>query len=111
MGYIRFQVGSQALDSCTAPICGRARKLFRLFHCFPAPRFLRMRCRRVIPPVLVHVGRLRGLIYSSDRGQCGSPRTFIHFLRTPARLTCDAAGRQLYILGGRYRITRRGIEG
>jgi hypothetical protein len=54
---------------------------------------------------------LRGLIYSSDRGQCGAPRTFIHFLRTPPRLACDPAGRQLYILGGRYRVTRRGIEG
>jgi hypothetical protein len=59
----------------------------------------------------MHVGELRGLIYRSDRGQCGSPRTFIHFLRTPARLACDPQGRQLYVLGGRYRVTPRGIEG
>ena len=28
-----------------------------------------------------------------------------------ARLACDADGTQLYILGGNYRVTRRGLEG
>jgi len=70
-----------------------------------------MSCRRVIPPVLVHLGFLRGLIYSSDRGQQGCPRAFIHFMRTPPRLACDPAGKQLFILGGQYCVTRRGIEG
>lgn len=70
-----------------------------------------MSCRRLIPPVLVQLGFLRGLIYSSDRGQPGCPRTFVHFMRTPPRLACDPAGSQLFILGGRYRVTRRGIEG
>ena len=32
-------------------------------------------------------------------------------LETPAQLTCDVTGTQLYILGGHYRVTRRGIEG
>lgn len=64
-----------------------------------------------MPRVMVRLGELRGLIYRSDRGQCGSPRTFIHFMEKPPALACDPAGRQLYILGGKYRVTRRGIEG
>ncbi len=38
-------------------------------------------------------------------------RTYIHFMDDPPRLLCDADGRQLYVLGGSYRITQRGIEG
>jgi hypothetical protein len=63
------------------------------------------------PDQLVNVGELRALIYRSDRGQCGKPRTFIHFMETPTRLACDASGKQLYIVGGNYRVTPRGIEG
>ena len=38
-----------------------------------------------MPKVLVNLGELRGLIYSSDKEQCGRPRTFIHFMETPPR--------------------------
>lgn len=93
------------------PCLSVSRRLFERFHCFAPLQVTREKCRRVIPPVLMRVGELRGLIYRSDRGQCGSPRTFIHFLRTPATLACDPAGRQLYVLGGHYRVTHRGIEG
>jgi hypothetical protein len=85
--------------------------LFRTFHHFPCGRVTFRRCRRVMPKVLVRLGRLKGLIYSSDRGRRGRPRTFVHFLETPPMLACNEAGSQLYILGGRYRVTRRGIEG
>lgn len=88
-----------------------ARALFERFHRFPAHRVLRAPCRREIPAVLVHLGWLEGVIYRSDRGSPGAPRRFIHLFDTPARLACDAHGRQLYVLGGRYRITERGIEG
>jgi len=88
-----------------------ASRLFERFHRFAPEEVTRIRCSRMIPPVLMRVGELRGLIYRSDRGQCGSPRTFIHFMRTPATLACDPQGRQLYVMGGRYRVTRKGIEG
>ena len=60
--------------------------------------------------MLAHVGELRGLIYRSDRGQRGQPRTFVHSFEHRL-LACDPRGKQLYILGGNYRVTPRGIEG
>lgn len=88
-----------------------ARAMFRLFHCFPGTKVVRQPCRRLIPKVLVHLGYLRGLIYSSDRGSPGRYKTYVHFMETPPRLTCDPRGSGLYIVGGRYRVTPWGIEG
>jgi hypothetical protein len=88
-----------------------ARQLFELFHSFAPPGVLRQHCQRQVPHVLVKLGELRGLIYSSDKEQCGRPRTFIHFMETPPILACDPAGKQLYIIGGNYCVTSRGIEG
>jgi hypothetical protein len=89
----------------------RARELFQQFHCFPPQRLIRLPQERTIPKVLMHVGELRGLIYRSDRGQRGQPRTFVHFFQNPPLLASHPAGHQLYILGGNYRVTPRGIEG
>jgi hypothetical protein len=86
-------------------------KLFESFHRFKPSKLVRSGCHRVIPDVLVEVGRLKAVIYSSDRGQRGAPRTYIHFMSMPPTLASDVAGKQLYIIGGRYRIGRRGIEG
>ena len=110
MGYVELP-DARTLQESRCRCLDEARKLFEQFHRFASPESRRARCQRLIPPVLVHVGELRGLIYRSDRGTCRSPRTFIHFMRTPARLACDPQGRQLYVLGGRYRVTPRGIEG
>ncbi len=86
-------------------------ELFEMFHRFKPSKLVRSGCHRMIPDVLVEVGRLKAVIYSSDRGQRGVPRTYIHFMSMPPTLACDVAGKQLYIIGGRYRIGRRGIEG
>ena len=72
---------------------------------------IREPCRRVIPRVLVGLGELRGLIYKSDKGQQGRPQTYIHFMEEPARLASDPEGKQLYIIGGNYKVTARGIDG
>jgi hypothetical protein len=63
-----------------------------------------------MPPVVVHLGDLVGLIYRSDKWQQGRPRTYIHRLEAPPALVSNVAGTQLYLVGGRYRITARGIE-
>ena len=76
-------------------------------------RALRVNCssRKARRTGLRTIGRLRALIYVSDRGGRGRPRTFIHFMRRWPRLSCDRLGRQLFIVGGNYRVTPRGIEG
>ncbi len=113
MGYIRVKScppnSSRPVD---CPGCmEESQDLFRLFHRFPAPKVLRMPCPRLIPKVLVQLGQLRGLIYSSDKGSPGSFKTYIHFLETPPLLASNPQGNQLHILGGRYRVTAQGIEG
>lgn len=90
---------------------GQACALYENFHCFPSQRVVRRSCPREIPPVLVGLGELCGLIYRSDRGQSGQPRKFVHFFQQPPQLACDPAGRQLFITDGAYQVTRRGIEG
>ena len=89
----------------------QARALFRDFHAFGPDRILERRLTPAPPRVLVRLGQLKGLIYTSDRGQCGRPRTFVHFLETPPVLAANPEGTQLHILGGRYRVTRKGIVG
>ena len=107
---IRFRKPVDTVERCEGNL-DTARRLFQRFHSFEAPRVQRKSCRRLIPKVLVDLGELRGLIYSSDKEQCGRPRTFVHFMETPPRLTCDPNGRQLYIIGGNYKVTARGIDG
>ncbi len=113
MSYSSMWPSGRRHDECAGGGTGLSRALgrFRLFHGFPAPRIVRKRQRLAMPRVLVDMGELRGLIYRASRGAPGGPRTYIHFMETPPQLACDPQGRQLYILGGRYRVTPRGIEG
>jgi hypothetical protein len=88
----------------------RAQRLYETFYGCEPSRTRRERFNRIVPSVLVDLGSLRGLIYSKRSGD-GPKRTFIHFMEDPPRLMCDADGRRLFVIGGSYRITRRGIEG
>jgi hypothetical protein len=85
--------------------------LYQAFNRFGPSRVVRISHSRVIPPVVVDLGELVGLIYRSDKGQPGQPRTYIHFMENPPRLVCDPEGTQLYVVGGSYRVTPQGIEG
>jgi hypothetical protein len=106
-----FQRSSRCDDPALALI-RRAHSLFRQFHTFAPDALLMGPCQpRPAERVLVHLGRLKGLIYSSDRERCGKPRTFVHFMETPPLLAANPEGTQLHILGGRYRVTRKGIVG
>ena len=89
----------------------QARSLFRDFHAFGPDPFPRRNLVPARPRFLVRLGKLKGLIYTSDRGQCGRPRTFVHLMDTPPVLAANPEGTQLHILGGRYRVTRKGIVG
>ncbi len=109
MSYV--QITRDAMTDPISEVMDQARSLFRSFHNFSPFGMRKTRCRQAAPKLMVHLGELKGLVYSSDRGQCGEPRTFVHFLETPATLASNPDGTQLYILGGRYRVTRKGIVG
>ena len=66
---------------------------------------------RSIPHIVVELGELVGVMYRSDKGRPGHPRTYIHRMEDPPRLVSNIEGTQLYIVGGSYQVTPRGIEG
>jgi hypothetical protein len=66
--------------------------------------------QRLVPPVVVELGRLVAVMYRSDKW-VGHPRTYIHYMEDLPRLVSDVTGRQLFVVGGNYRVTARGIEG
>ncbi len=85
--------------------------LYQAFNHFPPTRTMTVKHSRLMPPVVVDLGELVGVIYRSDKGQPGQPQAFIHHLQDPPRLVSNVEGNQLYIIGGSYRITPQGIEG
>ncbi len=63
-------------------------------------------------PALVPLGELRGLIYRARRRPGEAPKNYVHFFSQQLPLLAVGPdGRRLYIIGGRYRVTARGIEG
>jgi hypothetical protein len=90
---------------------GQGAALYREFYRFGPTRVVRLSHRRLMPPVVVELGELVGVIYRSDKGQPGQWRAYIHLMQDPPRLVSNVAGTQLYIVGGSYRVTARGIEG
>lgn len=89
-----------------------AAALYRRFNGFDASQAIKVKHRRLMPPVVVELGTLAGLIYRSHkRNPLGRPRTYIHLMEKPPHLVSNVEGTQLYIVGGNYRIGPRGIEG
>ena len=88
--------------------------------CGSQPRFgascacqtMRVRLTRIVRRPLKPVGELRGVIYRTRRTPGETPKNYVHFVqgRTPLLVT-NPAGTRLYIIGGHYRVTQRGIEG
>ena len=111
MSYFRFRIRVEPAGAAEVTPGERlARSLFRRWSGFPADLVRRSSCPRP-PPVLVQLGLLRGVIYSSDKGERDRVKTYIHFMEKAPILASDPAGRQLFIVGGNYRVTERGIEG
>ena len=81
------------------------------FNGFEPPHIVKVHHPRVIPPVVVELGELVGVMYRSDKGHPGQPRTYFHRMENPPRLVSNIEGTQLYIVGGSYQVTSRGIEG
>ncbi len=89
----------------------RGMGLYHAFNGFEPSHVVKVHHPRVIPPVVVELGELVGLMYRSDKGQAGQPRNYIHRMENPPRLVSNIEGTQLYIVGGSYQVTPRGIEG
>lgn len=85
--------------------------LYQTFKRVEPSQVVRVRHPRLIPPVVVELGDLVGVMYRSDKWQAGQPRTYVHFMEDPPRLVSNVEGKQLYIVGGSYRVTPQGIEG
>lgn len=101
----------QTLDAARMRGVRQGIGLYQAFNRFEPSRVMKIRHSRVIPPVVVELGELVGLIYRSEKEQPGQPRTYIHFMENPPRLVCNPEGTQLYVVGGSYRVTPQGIEG
>jgi len=86
-------------------------ELYHAFNGFEPSHAVKVSHHRVIPPVVVELGELVGVMYRSDKGQPGQTRTYIHRMENPPRLVSNVEGTQLYIVGGSYQVTSRGIEG
>ena len=84
--------------------------LYENFNGFEPSSAVTVRHVRLIPPVVVKLGELMGVIYRSDKGQPGRQRSYVHFMQEPPVLVSNVQGTQLYIVGGRYHVTARGIE-
>lgn len=65
--------------------------------------------RQSMPAVVAGLGRLLSLTYESDKFD-GRKRRYRHTFDKPPDLVADHTG-QLWIVGGKYKVTERGIEG
>jgi Transglutaminase-like superfamily len=105
--------GASSRIATSRPIDAAVRSaatLYQRFTRMPARSIERVAHARLMPPVVLEIGRLAGLVYRSSKW-VGRPRTYIHFMDDPPRLVSDVTGRRLFIVGGSYRVTPRGIEG
>jgi len=66
---------------------------------------------QVIRPPMTPVGELRGVIYRRAGLPGEVPKNYVHFFKQAPLLAADSMGRKLFIIGGHYRVTKRGIEG
>lgn len=107
----KTQQTGQTLETPSLHDVRQAKGLYQAFNGFEPSRVVKVRHFRVIPPVVVELGELVGVIYRSDKRQAGQPLTYIHRMEDPPRLVSNIEGTQLYVIGGSYRVTPQGIEG
>lgn len=85
--------------------------LFRTWSGFEPSEVIEMSMySRTIPRYLVKLGDLAGVIYESDKWD-GKPIEYIHEFKVKSKrpILCADANGQLYIIGGNYKVTHRGI--
>jgi len=66
--------------------------------------------RKKMPKVLVEIGDLEAVVYKS--GKSGKPERYLHFFENPSpMLTTTTDGQELFIVGGKAFVDKRGIVG
>ncbi|MFQ5631356.1 MAG: hypothetical protein ACE5I1_21495 [bacterium] len=83
----------------------------KLLNVNPVHSIVKVSHKRIIPPVVIELGDLEAVIYKSEKWSPGEKRTYIHYMENPPKLVANPQGTQLYIVGGTYRVTSRGIVG
>lgn len=67
--------------------------------------------KRVIPDTLVFLGEVVEIVYRSNKWG-GEDKLYIHKTSKPNPvLATDPEGRALYLVGGRMKVTERGLVG
>ena len=93
-----------------ASLVDEARRTFRTWHGFDARSIVRRRGARAIPPVLVVLGEVPEIIYTSDKWT-GKKQTYVHKTSQPRPLLATGPnGRGLFLIGGNVKVTDRGLE-
>jgi len=100
---------TKAKKNPSAAVMSAADATFKKWHGFKPRNVQRLRGSRVIPRVLVKLGEVVQFVYRSDKWG-GKPVTYEHRTKTPRPQLCTGPdGRGLYIVGGRTRVTARGL--
>lgn len=86
-------------------------ELYKTFHSFDPEgmHVVKVDSDR-IPKVLVNIGTFEEVTYRSDKFD-GQMRSYTHKFKNERPRLCAGADGRLYIVGGDYVITERGIEG
>jgi hypothetical protein len=93
-------------------VLGKAKKLFKDFHDFDPRKVIKAKVKnRMVPKVLVVLGRLVDVSYSSDKWHKGKRVNYIHKFKQQPYLACSPGGDQLFIIGGSYKAKQEGIVG
>lgn len=89
----------------------RARRTFRMWHGFDSRRIVRLKGPdRQIPGTLVKLGDVPEFVYRSNKWDGGKPVTYSHKTKRPYPvLATDPAGRYLYLIGGKTKVTADGL--
>ena len=93
------------------PQLSQAAQMFRRFHGFDPKTVTSIAGERSIPRTLVRLGDLVEVSYRSNKFD-RKTRDYVHKFGTPRPTLCTRPdGRGLFIVGGRFRNTARGIVG
>lgn len=99
----------KASNPAGGSVFDRARKTFHRWHQFDPSDVIRVKGSGPAPRVLVKLGEIPEIIYRSNKWE-GRMITYTHKTKGPRPILCtDPDGRGLYIIGGRTRVTARGL--